>query len=156
MTKTKTGNNEAMGVPRKLMQTLNMRLHEEGWRNVSAFRKGTGLPFTLETVRRAFYDCDYKNLETITLAIIMKHLNYSPNEIKTILKKHLGPEDPVLELIGDAPVNKLSTSETKMLAAYRAIVSEQPELSNSLADHLDLLGRIANVATKQNTDALRR
>jgi len=82
----------------------------------------------------------------------MKHLNYSPNEIKTILKKHLGPEDPVLELIGDATVNKLSASETKMLAAYRAIVAEQPELSNSLADHLDLLGRIANCVIRSTLD----
>lgn len=154
--KSKTGNNEALGVPRKLMQTLNMRLHEEGWRNVSAFKKGTGISFSLETVRRAFYDCDYKNLETATLAIIMKHLNYTLAEIKTILKKHLNPEDPVLELIGDSPAKKLSTSETKMLAAYRAIVAEQPGLSNALADHLDLLGRIANVVTKHNTDALRR
>ena len=116
----------------------------------------TGVPYSLETVRRAFNDCDYKNLDTITLAIIMHHLNYAPKEIKAILAKHLDPNDPVLQLIGDRAENKLNISEEKLVEVYRAIIEERPELSNSLADHLDLLGKIANVATKKNTDALRK
>ena len=86
----------------------------------------------------------------------MMHLNYSPKEIKTILARYLDPKDPVLKLIGDRTENKLSIGEEKLIAAYRSIMEKQPELSNSLADHLDLLGKIANVATRQNTDALRR
>jgi DNA-binding transcriptional MerR regulator len=128
----------------------------QGWTNINQFKKATGVPYSLETVRRAFNECPYKNLDTITLAIIMKHLNYSPKEIKTILGKHLDPNDPVLELISDRSENKLTISEEKLIEAYRAITEKLPELSNSLADHLDLLGKIANVPTRQVTDALRR
>lgn len=144
------------GVPSKLRQTLTIRMVMQGWSNINQFKKGTGVPYSLETVRRAFNECPYKNLDTITLAIIMKHLNYSPKEIKTILGKHLAANDPVLELISDRAENKLTIGEERLIEAYRTIMDKNPELSNSLADHLDLLGKIANVPTRQATDALRR
>jgi hypothetical protein len=52
----------------------------------------------------------------------------------------------------DGTARKLTITEEKLIAAYRAIVEKQTDLSNSLADHLDLLGKIANVPIKQNTD----
>lgn len=156
MKTTRSGNDVNLGVPRSLRKLLNFRLLDEGWSNVSQFRKGTGLPYSLETVRRAFNDCPYKNLDTITLAVIMQYLNYSPKEIKTILARHLNPNDPVLKLIGDQTDAKMNIPEENLISIYRAIVAKEPELSNTLADHLDLLGKIANVPTRQNTNALRR
>jgi hypothetical protein len=86
----------------------------------------------------------------------MKHLNYSPKEIKKILTKYLSPNDSVLQVIGDSTGSNLNITEEKLIETYRSIVGKEPQLSNSLADHLDLLGKIANVPTRQNTDALRR
>lgn len=148
---------EAMSsVPNELRKILCNRLLSEGWSNIGKFKKGTGIPYSLETVRRVFIECDNKMVKTKTLAVTMLHLNYSPNEIRAILSKHLDPNDPVLLIIGDKEELKLNPAEEKLITTYRSIVEKQPELSNLLADHLDLLGKIADVPTKLNTNALRR
>jgi hypothetical protein len=145
-----------LGVPSKLRQLLTIRMVKEGWSNIRQFERGSGVPYSLETVRRAFNDCPYKNLDTVTLAVIMKHLNYKPKEIKSILSRFLSPNDSVLQLIGDGSRSDFNITEEKLVEVYRAIVGKEPKLSNLLADHLDLLGKVANVATRQKTDALRR
>ena len=74
----KNGTDENQSVPSKLRTLLTIRMIQDGWTNISQFRKGTGVPYSLETIRRAFNECPYKKLDTITLAVIMQHLNYSP------------------------------------------------------------------------------
>ena len=145
-----------LSVPSKLRTLLTIRMVKEGWTNITRFKRGAGVPFSLETVRRAFNECPHKRLDTSTLAIIMHHLNYSQKEIKTILARYLEPNDPILKLIGDRAETKLNITEENLLAVYRAIMAEKPELTNTLANHLDLLGKIANISTRQYTDALRR
>lgn len=148
---------EAMSnVPKELRKILCERLQSEGWTNVGKFKKGTGIPYSVETVRRVFIECDNKVIKTKTLAVIMLHLKYSPDEIRSILTEHLDPNDPVLQIIGGGPTIKLNITEEKLITVYRAIVGKQSDLSNLLADHLDLLGKIAGVQTKHNTNALRR
>lgn len=148
---------EAMSsVPHELRQLLNDRLLSEGWANLGRFKKGTGMPYSLETIRRVFNECDNKIIKTKTLAVTMLHLKYSPDEIRSILTQYLDPNDPVLKIIGGGTAIELSNTEEKLITVYRSIVRKQPELSNSLADHLDLLGKIADVPTKQYTNALRR
>jgi hypothetical protein len=151
---------ENNGVPAGLRKLLTIRMTEENWPNIRAFCRGTNVPFSLETVRRAFNECPYKNLDTITLAIIMKHLNYSPKEIKTILTEHLSVEDrvtkTVLELIGDGDVRELNSPEKNLIELYRKLITADPGLSNKLADLLDMLAKGTKVKASQYTAALRR
>ena len=142
------------GPANELRTIMSQKLRDEGWDNIKQFMVSTKVPFSLETVRRAFNACDYKNLEASTLAIIMKYLNYTPNEIKHLLMTYTSDRD-LVELIGDGG-HEYTLYEQRLVEAYRAIIKANPSLSAALADQIDLVGRLAGVSTKKYTDALRR
>lgn len=110
------------------------KMRTEGWDNIKQFMISTRVPFSLETVRRAFNTCDYKNIEVSTLAIIMKHLNFTPNEIRAMLTKCIG-DNNIVSLIGDSNVD-YTIQEQRLVEAYRMIVSKNPKLSGPIADQI--------------------
>lgn len=146
-------------VPASLRKILSIRLKEENWQTVRAFCDGTNISYSLETVRRAFNECPYKNLDAITLAAIMKKLNYSDHEIKTILTEHLPKTDKnvmVLSLIGDNKVRDLTIAEESLLELYRTLTNIDPKKSIQVADYLELLASGTKFNAKKLTDTMRR
>lgn len=137
-----------------LRQIMSAKLKAEGWDNIKQFMVATKVPFSLETVRRAFNKCEHKNLEASTLAIIMKHLNYTPAEIKSLLTEYTD-DDALVSLIG-GDYQEFNIYERNLVQAYREIIAKNPEMGEVLADQIDLVGAIIKVKTKQYTDFLRR
>jgi len=135
---SKKGNELKSGVPPNLRQMLRIRMVKEGWASINQFKRGAGVPYSLETVRRAFNECPYKRLDAITLAVIMWHLNYSQKEIKVILTKFM-PGDKTLDVIGDQEIRSLSNAEEKLLEYYHLMVKADPNRSTIMANQLDLI-----------------
>jgi len=138
----------------ELKKLMGRKLREEGWTTIKQFMKGTGVPYSPETVRRAFNDCDWKNIETSSLAIILKYLNCDPDEIRHILETYT--DDKELSAIIGTSKLEYNIYERSLVDVYRSVTKIDPALSNVIADQLDLIGLVARVDTKKFTDALRR
>jgi len=138
----------------ELKKKLVRRLTDEGYDSVREFLRKTRVPFSLETIRRAFNECDYKNIESSTLAIVLKYLNYTHNEIKHILTEYTDDKE-LVQLIGDTG-EQYDMYEQRLVQAYRVIIKAAPDMGPVLADQLDLIGRVARVDTAGITDILRR
>jgi len=138
----------------ELKKKLSRRLIDEGYDSVRGFLHKTKVPYSLETIRRAFNDCDYKNIEVSTLVVVLKYLNYTPNEIKQIVTEYTDDKD-LVALIGDTNV-EYSMYEQRLVEAYRMIMEADPGIGPVLADQLNLVGRAARVNVSEFTEVLRR
>lgn len=156
MSTSKKSTDASPGKQLNLSQELKIKLLKEGWTSIRQFKIVTGLPYTLETVRRVFTDGACKKVSSITLAIIMKHLNFSPEDMKAVLKRHLNQDDPLLQLIGDKTGVKYNNSENTLIKIYRVIADKNPKLLNILADSLEVMQKASGVTEVMSADALRR
>lgn len=137
----------------QLRKILNERLRQQGWDSITAFVRGSGIHLSLETVRRAFTDCRYKGLETMSLVSVLGKLGYSPNEIKEMIRKYTADTE-VWPLLGSYQV-EFSVDEMALIDAYREILSADPNMAKTIADQIDLVGKLAGVDTSYKTDAIR-
>lgn len=138
----------------KLRKILTDRLRDEGWENIKHFQTATGVPYSLETVRRAFNECDYKRLEASTMAIIMRHLNYEPSEIREMLLTYTDDTE-IAALIGGQQAT-YSTSEIALVEAYREITRRLETGGSLLADQFNLVGRVAGMDVSGLTAIIRK
>lgn len=139
----------------ELRTILANRLASQGWQSVKHFYEQSGVPYSRETLRRAFKPCDGVPIEAATFASIMLHLEYTPNEIKTILSMYADNAD-IVKLIGDQYGPIYTHAEQALINALRSITKINPTLTYNLADQVDLIGRLAGVDTRPQTDLLRR
>ena len=139
----------------KLRSLLVLKMASEGWENPRQFHLGSGVArkFSIETTRRAFNPCDYKSMEPSTLLVICKYLNFSPSEIKGILKDFTDDRE-IWPLLGDCSVS-LTTQEEAMVEVFRMIRAAKPEILPNIADMLDLMAMTAGVECKALTNRLR-
>lgn len=153
MAKTSDSHEES-SVPRELRNTLAARMQEKGWHSIREFVRGARLPYSIETVRRAFNPCDYKAISPTTLAVVMAGLDYSQKEIKEMLNRY-GLNSPATDLIGDQD-RGLAVNEKSLLLAVNALAENNPLIWQLLADHLDAMASLSGVRVKKFTDGMRR
>ena len=139
----------------QLRAKLIFKLASEGWENPRQFHLGSGVArkFSIETTRRAFNPCDYKSMEPATLLVICKYLNFTPNEIRDILKDFTDDKE-IWPLIGEGGAT-LTPQEEAVVEVFRMIRVAKPELLPNLADMLDLLALPAGIDCKALTNRLR-
>jgi hypothetical protein len=130
------------------MNILKQKFDQE-FHDIAEFKRRTRCPLANETLRRAIYLG--KPLTIPLLIIITKYLGFSPGEIKKILKD-AGDKD-FYPLIGDSA--PLSEGERGLLAAVSAIKGKEPQQLNSIADHINLIGRAIGLDIREETDKLR-
>lgn len=143
-----------MNKKKELLKIMNELLRAEGWTSVLSFTRSSGVPYTVETTRRAFTDVPDKNLAPATLAIILKYLNRSPQEIRNILKTYADDKD-LWPMIGEEE-DKNTVSEQAILSACRAILTAKPDLQNQLANALETLSMAAGVDIAADLKRLQR
>lgn len=147
------------GLPKGLVAQLNTRLATEGWENMRQFYMKSGIDKAMspETVRRAFTHKQEKAMSPVTLATILKYLNYTPVEIKGIFDKFLPGTDMGPLTLGDADIQATMTIEEKaLLDVYRRIVAKKPDAASDVASAIDLVAKIAGVQSSDLTDRLRK
>lgn len=138
----------------ELKKKLSRRLEDEGYASIRDFGAKSKVPFSVETLRRAFNECDHKALEVSTLAVVLKYLNYTANEIKHILTEYTDDTD-LVALIGDTNV-EYTIQEQGLVEAYRAITREDSSASEVVAGLMELVGKSVRVNVAKHTIPLRR
>lgn len=136
-----------------LRDMLTRKLNSQGWDSIRQFTQKSGVPYSQETTRRAFTESE-KPLEPATLAIICRHLGYSPEDIKSILRDYTDDEH-LWPLIGRQDT-KMTIYDQALMLAVEQITKDHPELLRSLADYLDLLAASTGADVKEHTEKLRR
>lgn len=149
-----------MAREKKMHEILGERLEREGRPNPKQFhdRSGVGDAWSHDTTRRVFQD-NPKRPEPLTVAIVCRYLGMSRQTIADLIRKYMMDArnaENLLWLIGDNRENDLTAPEEGALAAIREIIEAKPELSNNLADQLDLLGVAAGVDVQAQTKKLRK
>jgi hypothetical protein len=119
----------------KLFRYTNAKLREEGYETVYEFVRRSRVPFTMETVRKAFNECDYKSMGAATLAVILKYLNVPPPEIRRVLKEMTGDEEIWTLLPESADAASLTPAEQAWQNIGKAI---PPEALQRLLGTLEL------------------
>lgn len=104
----------------KLLRYMNARLHAEGWETPYEFVRKSKVPFTMETCRKAFNECEYKRLGADTLAIILKYLNVPAPEIRRVLKEMTSDQE-LWTLLPEAEGQTLTAAESAWLGIFRKL-----------------------------------
>lgn len=134
---------------------MNDRLHQEGWETVTQFTAKSKIPYTVETVRRAFTDCGHKQLSADTLAIILRYLSCSRQEIRQILKTYTDDKE-IIELIGDDGSQELTPDQQAWLDIYNKLYAQNPSFATQLAQPLEWIASLASVDISKETALLGR
>lgn len=124
---------------KKLYRVLTDRMKAQGWDNNTHFARSSGIPYSRETTSRAFEKHATREIANDTLATILKYLNYTPAEIKEILKKYTDDTQiwPMIQI--DGP--ELSNKEQAFLAMIREL--SEPVYVDFLANQFEVLGKAA-------------
>jgi len=141
-------------VDKELYEVLHNKMLESGWDSVRSFTNGSKVPFSVETTRRIFNECDYKGLAPTTVAIVAKYLGFTTNEIRDLLRDYTTDRD-LWPLIGDS-TTRLSTEEEAMVTIYNAIKDKKPELVTTIAEQIQTLCKLAGVDVSEQTKKLIR
>lgn len=103
-----------------------------------------------------FKDCgDSKRPGADTLAVILRHLNYSRDEIRDILKTYTD-DDEVWRLLPSDGANVLTADEEAALDVYKMIRESQPRLIPQLFEQVKLLAKLSGVDVSASADLLIR
>ena len=129
------------------------KLKCEGWENIRQFTDGAKVPFSLETTRRLFSDHDDKNVAPITIAIVGRHLGFTPKEIKGFLKKYTTDQD-IWPMLGESET-PLTQDEEALLKAYRAL-KDTERARGFIADQLDMVAMAVSIDVSKYTKIIRR
>lgn len=140
----------------EIIKIASQRLQEQGWDNVSHFADKSGVPYSMEAVRRAFTDTGEKKvLSPATLAVVLRYLNFSLKEIKDILQTYT-KDNEIWRLIGEDDSESLTKEEKALIAAYREITQDRKDMISKLADQMKLLSEIAGKDISRHTDLMSR
>ena len=122
---------------KKLYGLLGDRLKAQGWDNNTHFARGSGVPYSRETTSRAFEKHPTREIANDTLATILKFLNYTPTEIKEILKTYTDDKEiwPIIQTDGPA----LTKKEEAILAMVRQL--DEPAYLEFLSNQFEMLGK---------------
>lgn len=140
-------------VKTELYKIMLDRMHAEGWENIRQFTVGSRVPFSLETVRRMFSECDYKNISPPTVAVIARHLGFKTNEIKDILKDYTDDEE-FWRMIGET--SPLTADQEAIVGVFDAFMSAGGEATATFFSQIDLVAKMYNVDIADQMDRLKR
>lgn len=130
-------------------QMMNMKLREQGWDTVTQFTNSSKIPYSVETVRRGFTDCGYKQLSPDTLAVILRYLNCDRREIREILETYTDDKE-IIKLIGEPSGASLSADEEAWLKIYRKLEAGKPGLAAQIVGGSIAMGaELAGVDIKE-------
>ena len=91
----------------------------------------------------------------MSLAVICRYLNFTPDEIRDLLKTYTN--DTVLwPMIGKGDGVRLSVYDQALLAAAKTIAGDDKERMTILADQFDLMARAVGVDVSEYTRQIRR
>ena len=146
---------KTIGNAAELKKLLNRQLENEGWESLRQFTSGSKIPLSAETIRRAFMAQDYKNMEPMSLAIICRYLNFTPDEIRDMLKTYTN-DNVLWPMIGKGDGVRLSVYDQALLGAAKTIAGDDKERMTMLADQFDLMARAVGVDVSEYTRQIRR
>lgn len=135
---------------------MNERLQQQGWETITHFAQKSGIPYTVETVRRAFTDCG-KHLSADTLAIVLRYLNYSRQEIRQILQTYTDDKE-IIKLIGIGDDNhtELTADQQAWLDIYDKLVKKDPASVAHLAQLMGWVASLIGVEISKETGLISR
>lgn len=124
---------------KKLYRILTDRMKAQGWDNNTHFARASGVPYSRETTSRAFEKHPTREIANDTLATVLKFLNYTPVEIREILKKYTDDQEIWPMIQTDGP--ELSNREQAFLEMIREL--GEPAYVDFLASQFEVLGKAA-------------
>jgi hypothetical protein len=125
----------------EMFRLLEHRMQEQGWSNITHFTHGSKIPYSVETVRRAFSDQGRRQLSSDTLAILCRYLGMNKQEIREFLKTYTD-DNELWKLIGDEGEGiQLDIDEQAFLDIFRKIKSQRADVSDLIADNLSFLAK---------------
>jgi len=140
-------------VDKELYQILYQRMIDQGWDNIRRFTAGSKVPFSIETKRRLFNECDYKSVAPITIAIVARYLDFTNEEIRELLQKYTTDRD-VWPLIGDSD-ERLTNEERAWLELFSSI-SKNSKLKENIFDQIEMLADLSGEDVSEQLKILRR
>lgn len=123
----------------KLFRYTNTRLREEGYETPYEFYLKSGVPYSNETVQKAFNPCEYKRLGADTLAVILKYLNTPAPEIRRVLRDMTDDSELWTLLPEEGGGQALTRAEEAWLEIYH---KTPPEMLAGVLGALTLLGNL--------------
>lgn len=139
----------------KLHEILAQRLTDQGWDSRRHFALKSGFPYSAETAARVFQYDPLKGIEPYTLAIAMMYLDYSRDEIKSLLKTYTD-DTIILKLMGDGDENELSNNESALVEALRILAERSPAVCSSVAQMVEALATAYNVDVTEQVRRMKR
>jgi hypothetical protein len=126
-----------------LQKVFNSRLLKSGYSDIESFRNGCGLSKHLNSVaaNRCFNDRT-KPVHPLSMALVMKFLNFSHSEILKAIDK-LGGANYII-LFEDPDARQLENWEDGLLSALRK-VKDQPHFFEDLVNFLTNITNMHNV-----------
>jgi hypothetical protein len=145
---------KAEQVDKELYNILHSKMIASGWKTVRSFTAGSRVPCSIETVRRAMNECEYKGIAPNTIAVIAHHLGFTPNEIQNILKTYTG-DDVLWKLIGDH-ASALTPDEESVVEIFRQIKAAGNDVLAQFISHLELIGNAFKIDLESYLVNIRR
>ena len=119
------------------------RMDALGYDDVTDFVRGTNVPLSFETARRAIYD-DRQNIRHDYIVILMQYLDFTTNEIREELVKR--GDKYLHKLIDDSKKGVvLNEQETFILTELR----KQPNFVPIIMEQLSMKNRILKETKKK-------
>jgi hypothetical protein len=154
MKKTTQSATEQANGKKDLYEIMWKKMQQQGWQTIRHFTEGSHVPFSVETTRRMFSKCDYKNIAPATVAIIAKYLGFTPQEIRDLLREYTNDKD-LWPLIGEGS-NALSPEEEAVLSVYRKVVECDPSMREHMASSASLYASSCNIDLSYEIGMLKR
>jgi len=139
---------------KKLALTIERRISEEGWSSTRQFCLNAGFDLSGETVRKLVNALDFQ-VEPATLAIILRALNYTHDEIRSMLQEFTDDKD-LWPMIGGGKRVFNIYEESVRQAVNTIMDAGKEDAGNLIADQIDIVARAFGVDVSEHTNKIRR
>jgi hypothetical protein len=144
---------EKIEVQKEIVKGIKDKIHEKGFADIAQFHRMSGLRdhMAFETVRRCINETS-RPVAPLTLAVIMRHLDYPTIEIKQAMQD-MGDTIFSYMIPDKAP---LDMQDAGLLAAVKSIGQVHNNIYSDLSEMLEIMAGMVGVDVSPHLSKMRK